>query len=99
MVDHWSSNYIGCDRLPNKHINYGEEIPGYCLCCDHQALHNRKLNSTLVGGNQLRLEATDLEPERAAIIVNTWAQEIVIRFNSLFGSGSTEIAQTESQGG
>ena len=62
----------------------------------HNAFRS-KLNSTLVGGNQLRLEATDIEPERAATIVNTWAQEIVIRFNSLFGSGSTEIAQIESQ--
>jgi uncharacterized protein involved in exopolysaccharide biosynthesis len=56
-----------------------------------------KLKSTLVGGNQLRLEVVDTNPERAAIIANVWAREVAARFNALFGSGSAELEQIGSQ--
>ncbi|MBN2149768.1 MAG: hypothetical protein JW726_20440, partial [Anaerolineales bacterium] len=56
-----------------------------------------KLESTLVGGNQMRLEVVDTAPERAAVIANVWAREITLRFNSLFGSGGTELEQTQAQ--
>jgi uncharacterized protein involved in exopolysaccharide biosynthesis len=56
-----------------------------------------QLSSTLVGGNQLRLEVTDTEPEHAAVIANVWAQNVASRFNSLFGSGTTELEQLDSQ--
>lgn len=56
-----------------------------------------KLTSTLVGGNQLRLVVSDTDPERAAVIANAWALEVTSRFNSLFGSGSVELAQIENQ--
>lgn len=53
-----------------------------------------KLESTLVGGNQMRLGVVDTEPERAAVIANVWAREITLRFNSLFGSGGSELERT-----
>jgi capsular polysaccharide biosynthesis protein len=56
-----------------------------------------QLKSTLVGGNQLRLEVSNAEPEHAAVIANVWAEKVASRFNFLFGSGSTEVDQIDGQ--
>jgi uncharacterized protein involved in exopolysaccharide biosynthesis len=56
-----------------------------------------QLQSTLVGGNQLRLEVSDAEPEHAAVIANVWAKKVASRFNNLFGSGSTATDQIDNQ--
>lgn len=56
-----------------------------------------QLNPTLVGTNQLKLEATDLDPERAALIANVWAEKTAARLNLLFGSDVDSLLTLEEQ--
>jgi uncharacterized protein involved in exopolysaccharide biosynthesis len=56
-----------------------------------------QLNPTLVGINQLQLNATDLDPERAAEIANVWAEKAAARLNLLFGSDIDSLGKLEEQ--
>lgn len=56
-----------------------------------------KLQPTLVGTNQLRLQVTHTDPVGAAAIANTWAQIVTERLNSLFGTDATSLSKVEAQ--
>ncbi len=76
------------------------QSPGISELLDEDArlaAFKRKLSPSLVGVNQLRLEVTDTDPARAALIANVWAEKITIRLNTLFGVNETSLAQLETQ--
>lgn len=56
-----------------------------------------QLNPSLVGINQLRLEVTDIDPDRAAEIANVWAEKTAARLNLLFGSDVESLLKLEEQ--
>lgn len=56
-----------------------------------------KLTPSMVGGNQLRLEVINQQPEQVAQIANLWAAAVVDRLNSLFATDPESIHQVEQQ--
>jgi uncharacterized protein involved in exopolysaccharide biosynthesis len=56
-----------------------------------------QLNPVLVGTNQLKLEVTNLHPDRAAMIANVWAEKTAARLNLLLGSDVDSLLKLEEQ--
>ncbi len=57
----------------------------------------KKLDVTLIGTSQLRLEVTDTDPQRAAMIANYWAGKFTGRLNNLFDVNESALSQIEQQ--
>ena len=56
-----------------------------------------RLAASLVGTNQIRLVATDTDPQRAALLANTWAEQLTLRLNTLFGTDSASVDDLQAQ--
>ena len=57
----------------------------------------KQLEASLVGTNQLRLVATDTDPLRAAALANTWAEQLTLRLNALFGTDPASASEIKAQ--
>jgi capsular polysaccharide biosynthesis protein len=50
------------------------------------------VTAVIVGKDQLSLQVTDTDPQRAALLANTWAEKVVVVLNATYGLGT--VAQT-----
>jgi uncharacterized protein involved in exopolysaccharide biosynthesis len=57
----------------------------------------QKLSASLSGTNQLLLQVTDPNAERAAAIANLWADAMANRLNELYGSSNPQVTALEKQ--
>jgi uncharacterized protein involved in exopolysaccharide biosynthesis len=61
------------------------------------AAFKNKLEISLLGTTQFRLQATDTDPQRAAVIANVWAERVTVRLNKLFGTDLEAIQLLQTQ--
>jgi len=55
------------------------------------------LDAVLIGTNQLELTVTCREPERSAEFANLWAEEVINRWNRLYGNESINLEQIQEE--
>lgn len=56
-----------------------------------------RMSVSLVSAGQIRLTFTDSDPQRAASIVNVWAELVTARLNDFYGASETSLKQVEGQ--
>ena len=60
--------------------------------------HNRPdIGATMLGSNQLKLTVNCEVPERCADYANHWAEEIIKRWNTLYGNAGIDLEQLERE--
>ncbi len=67
------------------------------LTCLGEGNDKPELEAILIGTNQLKLTVTSKNPERSAEFANLWAEEMIKRWNRLYGSENIDLFQMEGE--
>ena len=63
------------------------------LVCTGEDHYRPELEAALLGSNQLKLTVSCESPQRCADFANTWAAEVIKRWNTLYGNEAVDLDQ------
>jgi len=67
------------------------------IICMGEGNNSPVLEATLIGSSHLRLSVTSGSPERSTEFANLWAEELINRWNMLYGSENIDLIQVEKE--
>ena len=67
------------------------------IICMGEGNDSPVLEATLIGSSHLRLSVTSGSPERSTEFANLWAEELINRWNMLYGSENIDLIQVEKE--